>query len=47
MNIAFKEEYLKSQKDFEDADHLRQIYEGEFSEIEIDKIKQMLREYRL
>lgn len=47
MNIAFKEEYLTSQKDIEDALHLRLVYEDEVNEREIKKIKQMLRVYRI
>lgn len=46
MNIAFKEELLKSQKDLEDASYLREVYEGEFSEDEVDNVKNMLRRYR-
>lgn len=47
MNIAFKEELLKSDKDMEDARHLRIVYEGKINESEIDKIKHMIRELRL
>jgi len=47
MNIAFKEEYLKSQKDIEDALHLRKFYVGLIDEKEIIKIKKMIREYKL
>jgi hypothetical protein len=42
-NIAFKEEFLKSDKDLEDARHLRIIYSEELSEKEIDKIKGMIK----
>ena len=42
MNIAFKEEYLKSDKDLEDAKHLRIIYSEKVDEKEISKIKNML-----
>ena len=45
-NIAFKEEWLKSDKDVEDAKHLRIVYEGEIDEGEIDKIKEMIRRVR-
>ncbi len=38
-NIAFKEEYLKSKKDLEDAKHLRIIYKGQIDEEEIKRIK--------
>lgn len=47
MNIAFKEELLKSDKDVEDAKHLRRIYEGEVRNEEVDKIKKMIRRLRL
>ncbi len=47
MNIAFKEEYLKTNKDMEDARHLRIIYKDEISEDDINKIKKMIREKRL
>jgi len=45
-NIAFKEEYLGTQKDLEDAKHLRIIYKGKISEEKINDIKQKIREYR-
>lgn len=45
-NIAFKEELLKSDKDMEDARHLRIIYEDKLNEVEINKIKQMILRYR-
>jgi len=45
MNIAFKEELLKSQKDLEDARHLRLVYD--INEEKINKIKQLIRKYRL
>ena len=47
MNIAFKEEYLKSDKDLEDAKHLRTVYEDQIDEKEINKIKQMIKRLRL
>ncbi len=47
MNIAFKEELLKTDKDIEDAKYLRTIYEEEIDEKEINKIKAMIRRYRL
>lgn len=47
MNIAFKEEYLKSDKDLEDAQHLRKVYSEQISENEIIKIKQQIRRLRL
>jgi hypothetical protein len=42
-NIAFKEEFLKSDKDLEDARHLRIIYSEELDEKEIAKIKGMIK----
>lgn len=47
MNIAFKEELLKSDKDLEDAKHLRIIYKAKLDETEIKKIKKLIRELRL
>jgi len=47
MNIAFKEEMLKSPKDTEDAKHLRLVYKDKVDEEEIIKIKQIIRELRL
>ncbi len=47
MNIAFKEEYLKSEKDLEDAKHLRIVYAEQINEEEIRKIKRLIRKYRL
>lgn len=46
-NIAFKEEYLKSEKDIEDAKHLRIIYEDEINENKINKIKEKIKKLRL
>ena len=46
MNIAFKEELLKSPKDLEDARYLRVIYSGEIDEEEIERIKKMIKEFR-
>ena len=46
-NIAFKEELLKSQKDLEDAKHLRIIYEGKFDEDKIRQIKEKIRLIKL
>jgi len=45
-NIAFKEEYLGSQKDIEDAKHLRIIYKDKFSEAKVNKIKEEIIKYR-
>lgn len=47
MNIAFKEEYLKSDKDLEDAKHLRIVYLEFVDETEIRKIKKLIKQYRL
>ena len=47
MNIAFKEELLKSDKDIEDARHLRIVYSEDLDEGEIIKIKNMIKMYRL
>lgn len=47
MNIAFKEEFLKSEKDLKDAEHLRKIYPELVDEQEISKIKAMIRRLRL
>lgn len=46
-NIAFKEELLKSDKDIEDANHLRIIYEGKINEAKIDMIKHKIKKLRL
>ncbi len=47
MNIAFKEELLKSEKDIDDAKHLRIIYSDILDEKEITKIKAEIRRLRL
>lgn len=39
MNIAFKEELLKSEKDLDDAKHLRIVYGSKVNNLEIEKIK--------
>ncbi|MGV8152326.1 MAG: hypothetical protein ACP5OG_04540 [Candidatus Nanoarchaeia archaeon] len=46
-NIAFKEELLKSDKDMEDARHLRIIYEGKYNEDKINKIKEKIKKLRM
>ncbi len=46
-NIAFKEELLKSQKDIEDAKHLRIIYKNEISEDKIREIKEQIKRIRM
>lgn len=43
MNIAFKEELLKSDKDIEDARHLHVVYSDTLDENEIKKIKAEIR----
>ncbi|PIN77017.1 hypothetical protein COV15_03430 [Candidatus Woesearchaeota archaeon CG10_big_fil_rev_8_21_14_0_10_34_12] len=47
MNIAFKEEYLKSDKDIEDAKHLRIIYGKEIDENKIKRIKDKINKLRM
>ena len=47
MNIAFKEGYLKSEKDLEDAQHLRIVYAELVDDKEINRIKQMIKKLRL
>ena len=47
VNVAFKEELLKSPKDLEDAQHLRIVYSEKMNEAEIDRIKALIRRYRL
>ena len=47
INIAFKEEYLKSDKDLEDAKHLRKVYSEKIDEQEITRTKQLIRKLRL
>lgn len=47
VNIAFKEELLKSEKDMEDARHLRLVFDEQVDENEIKKVKHLLRMVRL
>ena len=47
MNIAFKEELLKSDKDLEDAKHLRIIYKDDINESFISEIKERIKRLRL
>lgn len=47
INIAFKEELLKSTKDLEDARHLRIVYEELINEEEIKNFKTLIKKYRL
>ncbi len=46
-NIAFKEELLKSDKDMEDALHLRETFPTLIDEGKIVKLKGLIRNYRL
>ena len=45
--IAFKEEYLKSEKDLEDAKHLRIIYEDNLDEEYIKKFKEKINKIKM
>ncbi|MEK6823923.1 MAG: hypothetical protein AABY06_02705 [Nanoarchaeota archaeon] len=45
--IAFKEEYLKSEKDLEDARHLRIIYENKLDENYIKEFKKKIKKIKL
>lgn len=45
--IAFKEEYLKSEKDIEDAKHLRIIYEDKIDEDYIKEFKKKINKVKL
>jgi hypothetical protein len=47
MNIAFKEHYLKSPKDMEDAKHLRTVYSEMVDEKEIARIALLIKRLRL
>ena len=47
MNIAFKEELLKSDKDLKDAEHLRKVYPELADEREILRLKVLIRRIRL
>lgn len=47
MNIAFKEELLKSDKDILDAKQLREVYLDKIDEAAIDKIKKLIKKLRL
>ncbi|MEK6950563.1 MAG: hypothetical protein AABX13_02460 [Nanoarchaeota archaeon] len=47
INVAFKEELLKSPKDLEDARHLRIVFKEMVEEREIKEVKKMIRELRL
>ena len=47
MNIAFKEEYLKTDKDIEDDKHLRIVYKEQIDEKEIERIKKEINRLRM
>lgn len=47
MNIAFKEELLKSPKDMEDAQHLRIVYSDIIDEQKINEFKKLIKRHRL
>ena len=47
VNIAFKEELLKSPKDLEDSRHLRIVYSEKVNEQEIQEIKKLIKRLRL
>ncbi len=47
INIAFKEELLKSPKDLEDARHLRIVFKEMVDEWEIKEVKKMIQRLRL
>lgn len=45
-NIAFKEEYLGSEKDLEDAKHLRIVYKDKIDKEKISSIKEKIKKFR-
>lgn len=47
VNVAFKEELLKSPKDLEDARHLRIVYAELVNENKIQTVKQLIKRFRL
>lgn len=47
VNVAFKEELLKSPKDMEDARHFRIVFSELINEEEIKRIKEMIKRFRL
>jgi len=47
VNVAFKEFYLKSDKDLEDARHLRIVYEELIDENEIQYVVELIKRCRL
>ena len=46
-NIAYKEEYLKSDKDLEDARFTRLFFDRQINETAITEFKKMIRKYKL
>ena len=44
LQIAFKEEYLRSNKDIEDSKHLREIFKNEIDNKKIDELKNLIKE---
>ena len=46
VNLAFKEHLLKSDKDLEDAKHLRIVYSELVNEAEINKVRELIERYR-
>ncbi|MBI4360354.1 hypothetical protein HY572_01120 [Candidatus Micrarchaeota archaeon] len=47
INIAFKEELLKSEKDVEDARHLRAVFSDQVDENKINGTKHLIHQWRL
>ena len=45
LQIAFKEEVLRSPKDLEDADHIREVARGYIDKKLIQNYKELLREF--
>jgi len=46
-NIAFKEDYLKSEKDLEDAKHLRLMFQNEINQKEINRWKTLIKKVKM
>lgn len=47
VNVAFKENLLKSPKDIEDARHMRIVYSEKIDEKEISRVKRLIQRCRL
>ena len=47
LNIAFKEEYLGTEKDLEDAKHLRTVFGDSIDDNEIARLKNIIRKERM